>query len=196
MSESLSVQYFDSLASRLRYWEIDDAESLLELYEVHEDLHRQLPRISDLSEAKECIKGFSSSHEDRAIFCLELKGRACGLVGLSFEAKDETTGLYDRAWVWYWSAGDARGRGLMKPAVKIVCDWAMGRLDTRQCPTGFDLLREIESPRIRRLELGYRLNNPASAKVAEYAGFVVEGIERAKFKINGELIDAAIAARL
>ncbi|MGV9196427.1 GNAT family N-acetyltransferase [Arcanobacterium canis] len=196
MNESKMQLLCDSFRVQLRYWETVDAQVLLELYEANEDLHRQLPQITNLAEAIESIDGFSQRHEDRAIFCLDIEGKACGLVGLSFEAKDEATGKFDRAWVWYWSAGAARGKGLMKLAVKAVCDWAMGQLDSSQTPVGFKLLGEVESPQIRRLELGYRLNNPASAKVAEYAGFVVEGVERAKFNIDGGLIDAAIAARL
>ncbi|MDK8648995.1 GNAT family protein [Alloscardovia omnicolens] len=196
MNESNTAQLSVSTSAQLRYWEAEDAQTLLNLYKANEDLHRQLPRLVKLADAIESIEGFSSAHEDRAIFCVDIDGEACGLVGLSFEAKDEVTGSFDRAWVWYWSAGETRGKGLMKQAVKAVCDWAMGRLDIRHCWNGCKLLCEIESPQIRRLELGYRLNNPASAKVAEFSGFVVEGVERAKFKIDGELVDAAIAARL
>lgn len=181
---------------RLRHWGSQDAGRLLELYVGNEDLHRQLPKLENSADAEAAISSFETSREDRAIFCIDVGGKACGLVGLSFEAKDEATNRFDRAWVWYWCAGEARGTGLMKLSVKTVCDWAMGKLDSSQTPVGFELLDEVESPQIRRLELGYRLNNPAYAKVAEYAGFTVEGVERSKFKINGELIDAAIAARL
>ena len=58
------------------------------------------------------------------------------------------------------------------------------------------LLHPQGPPRVRRLELGYRTNNPASAAVARHAGFVVEGVEREKFCYDGVLYDAAIAARL
>ena len=60
----------------------------------------------------------------------------------------------------------------------------------------FSALTSARSPRVRRLELGYRTNNPASAAVARHTGFVVEGVEREKFCYNGVLYDAAIAARL
>lgn len=58
------------------------------------------------------------------------------------------------------------------------------------------VLEKMESPRLRRLELGYRTNNPASGKVASYAGFVGEGIEREKFLYAGQTYDAVTAARL
>ena len=186
----------EKAAVSLRHWGLADAERLLELYRAHDDLGRQLPALSSLSDAQAAVEHFLPGSEERAIFCLEVNGQAAGLIGLSFEDQDPATGKYDRAWVWYWSAGELRGKGQMKSAVRLVTDWAMDRLDYQALPGGFELLTTAASPGIRRLELGYRLNNPASARVAEYAGFTVEGVERAKFKIGDQLIDAAIAARL
>ncbi|MDY5584420.1 MAG: GNAT family protein [Arcanobacterium sp.] len=184
------------LQCTLRYWQECDASRLFELYRTHLDLHRQMSPIGNLEEAKSLLREFLPIHQDRSVFCLDIAGEACGLVGLRFEALDTASGKFDRTWVWYWSAGSARGKGLMKVAVKTVCDWAQARLDNNSITPGYELLQQIPSPEIRRLELGYRLNNPASAKVAEFAGFMVEGIERKKFKIDGELVDAVIAARL
>lgn len=187
----------EKAAISLRHWGLADAERLLELYQAHDDLGRQLPALSSLSDAQAAVEHFLPGSEERAIFCLDVNGQAAGLVGLSFEDQDPATGKYDRAWVWYWSAGELRGKGQMKSAVRLVTNWAMDdRLDHQALPGGFELLTTAASPGIRRLELGYRLNNPASARVAEYAGFTVEGVERAKFKIGDQLIDAAIAARL
>lgn len=104
---------------------------------------------------------------------------------------------WDRAWVSYWSASVIRGTGAMKHAVRAVCDWALGEAE-RKASSSIDcsVLEKMESPRLRRLELGYRTNNPASGKVARYAGFVVEGIEREKFLYAGQTYDAVTAARL
>ena len=49
---------------------------------------------------------------------------------------------------------------------------------------------------MRRLELGYRVNNLGSAMVAERAGFLVEGVAREKFLIDGEAYDVIMATRL
>ncbi|WP_346845753.1 VOC family protein [uncultured Rothia sp.] len=57
-------------------------------------------------------------------------------------------------------------------------------------------MQELPSPNLRRLELGYRTNNPASGKVAAAAGFMIEGIEREKFLYAGQTYDAVTAARL
>ncbi|MDO4792524.1 MAG: GNAT family protein [Buchananella hordeovulneris] len=136
---------------------------------------------------------------------------ASGLVGVSFEGEG-THGGYDCGWVWYWSAGSLRGKGLLKLAVRAVCDWALGTtegdastaLPATEEATGqrgaaavdTSQLAAAASPRLRRLELGYRVNNPASAAVAAFAGFTVEGVERQKFLIDGETIDAVVAGRL
>lgn len=59
-----------------------------------------------------------------------------------------------------------------------MADWALGE-------------RGLE-----RLELGHRVNNPASAAVARSAGFVHEGTERAKFLVDGQRIDVLTYGRL
>ena len=47
-----------------------------------------------------------------------------------------------------------------------------------------------------RLELGHRLNNPASCRVATAAGFLREGIERAKLRYGEERFDVETPAGL
>ena len=49
---------------------------------------------------------------------------------------------------------------------------------------------------LERLELGHRVNNPASRAVALHAGFVKEGTERGKFLIEGHRIDVDTYGRL
>lgn len=47
-----------------------------------------------------------------------------------------------------------------------------------------------------RLELGHRVNNPASGVLARRVGFVNEGTQRQKFLVDGERLDADIYGRL
>ena len=54
----------------------------------------------------------------------------------------------------------------------------------------------LTSGGLYRLELGHRLNNPASRGVALAAGFIQEGIEREKFLIDGQRIDVVTYGRL
>ncbi|MBU5899846.1 GNAT family N-acetyltransferase, partial [Vibrio cholerae O1] len=72
----------------------------------------------------------------------------------------------------------ARGRGLASSALRTLVDVAHDELD------------------VYRLELGYRVNNPASAAVARAAGFLVEGREREKLLYDGVRFDTEVCARL
>ena len=49
---------------------------------------------------------------------------------------------------------------------------------------------------LERLELGDRVNNPASGAVARAAGFVQEGTERGKFLLEGTRVDVLAYGRL
>lgn len=95
-----------------------------------------------------------------------------GLVCLSVDEQNKS------GWFWYWMTDAARGRGWTSRAAATVADWA---LTTRG---------------LERLELGHRVNNPASGAVARNAGFVKEGTERGKFLIDGQRIDVDTYGRL
>ena len=73
---------------------------------------------------------------------------------------------------------ETRGRGWTTRAAATVADWALDH-------AGFE-----------RLELGHRVNNPASGAVARAAGFRKEGTERGKFLIAGERVDVDTYGRL
>lgn len=62
--------------------------------------------------------------------------------------------------VGYWTARDARGRGLTTAAVRLLCGWALG-------PLGLE-----------RLELRADVDNLASQRVAAKLGFRREGVLR------------------
>lgn len=64
-----------------------------------------------------------------------------------------------------------RGRGVGSRAAATGAEWALA----------------TRGP--ERLELGHRVNNPASSAVARAAGFVKEGTEREKFLVDGQRID-------
>ena len=97
---------------------------------------------------------------------------AVGVVAFSVDEENRN------AWFFYWLHPEYRGRGLTARAARAAADWALG-------PGG-----------LYRLELGHRVNNPASGGVARAAGFVQEGVEREKFLINGERVDVYTYGRL
>lgn len=109
----------------------------------------------------------------RAVFAIDVEGTMVGCVGV---------GPIDRAnrsgWFWYWMREDQRGKGLTARAAATVATWAL-------------TLGDLE-----RLELGHRVDNPGSGAVARAAGFVREGVERAKFLIEGQRVDVLTYGRL
>lgn len=95
-----------------------------------------------------------------------------GNVGLS--AVDRRHGT---AWTYYWLTSAARGRGYAVRALATVADAAF-------------------EDGLFRLELGHRVNNPASCKVATGSGFIPEGVERQKLLYGAERFDVDTHARL
>lgn len=62
--------------------------------------------------------------------------------------------------VGYWTLPAARGRSIAPRSLGILCSWAFGVLG------------------LHRLELSHAVGNPASCRVAEKAGFGLEGTSR------------------
>ncbi|WP_327260237.1 GNAT family N-acetyltransferase [Streptomyces sp. NBC_01232] len=81
-------------------------------------------------------------------------------------------------WVSYWTTATARGRGVASRACRTLALWAF---------------RDAE---LFRLELGHRVNNPGSCRVALAAGFAVEGRQRQKLSYDGSRFDVELHARL
>jgi RimJ/RimL family protein N-acetyltransferase len=87
-----------------------------------------------------------------------------GVIGL--HARDPTMRE-----VGYWMAPWARGRGIMTDAVRLACGW------------GFDELG------LGRIEWWANVGNQASRRVAEKAGFTMEGTVRARLLHRGVRVD-------
>ncbi|MFF9479467.1 GNAT family N-acetyltransferase [Streptomyces sp. NPDC014733] len=81
-------------------------------------------------------------------------------------------------WVSYWTTATARGQGVASCACRAVARWA------------------FDEAGLFRLELGHRVNNPASCGVARAAGFTVEGRQRQKLEYDGVRFDVELHARL
>lgn len=160
----------------LRPWVHADAPTLLRLHREAPDLAKQLPDLPDLAAVRSWIDW--THLESNRVFALTERGVALGSVGLSGIDRHHSTG-----WFHYWMGLGGRGRGLMSRAAATVADWALTSADDG----GLGLYR---------LELGHRTNNPASGRVAVAAGFVQEGLERAKLAYGDERFDVVAMARL
>jgi RimJ/RimL family protein N-acetyltransferase len=88
---------------------------------------------------------------------IEVDGHAVGSIAVGF--KDPDQGVAE---VGYWMAAETRGRGLATRALRLASAWVLGELG------------------IERLELRADVDNLASQRVAEKAGFTREGVLRAQ----------------
>ncbi|SEE20146.1 GNAT family N-acetyltransferase [Streptomyces sp. TLI_105] len=162
MSVLLSVASTAALpALRLRAWHPDDAEALVA---AHRDpaLRRWLITVIDSeADARRWIDdqrrgwaagtrfGFAVLADDGAGF-----GPPVGHVGV--KPKDDGA-----AEVGYWTAAEARGRGLASRALEAAVRW---------------VLTEGSAPPAVRFELFHAVDNSASCHVAERCGFGLEAV--------------------
>ena len=148
-----------------------DAPQVLEAFSSHPDMARQ-GEVQNLVEAKNYIQHLLKNPEQQVPLAIVQGTDLVGLVSASIDSGNRN------AWVWYWMNAAHRGGGLASRALAALAD------------------ELFAVHQMHRLELGLRVNNPASKKVAERCGFVLEGRERDKFLINGERIDVLNYARL
>lgn len=158
---------------RLRPVREADAPAVLAAFGSAPDMARQ-GDVTDLVSAQEYAAWLREPSRRSFAVCVDDR-----MVGLAAVGVDE---LNRNGWVFYWMHAAHRGLGVTARAVGTVADWA--------------LQPEPDGAGLERLELGYRVNNPASGRVALAAGFVQEGREREKFLIDGERIDVLTYGRL
>ncbi|SDF96040.1 Protein N-acetyltransferase, RimJ/RimL family [Lentzea fradiae] len=132
-------------------------------------------RIDSLAAAEEWIDLLTTRrHADSAYsFAVLHEGVPAGNVTVSGVERRHLTG-----WISYWTREEARGRGLATRACRAVAEFAFAELG------------------LFRLELAHRLDNPASCRVATAAGFLTEGVERARLLYDGVRYDTETHARL
>ncbi|MDF2990862.1 MAG: family N-acetyltransferase [Microbacterium sp.] len=158
----------------LRPWARGDAAALALAAGSAPDLATQIdPDVSgSLAAADAYIRTTLRHDDDRKNWAIVVDGIPVGNVGVTaIEFRHAT------AWMSYWLAAGARGRGLATAALVSASRWS------------FDA-------GLYRLELGHRVNNPASCRVATAAGFIAEGVERRKLRYGTERFDVETHARL
>ncbi len=165
-----------TVEGELRRWVRGDAGALLLAVDASPDLATQFggDELGTTTACQDFIDRYLSKQEpDGHNLAITVDGRAVGNVGLSNIER-----RHDTAWVHYWVATPYRRRGLATRALATLA--ARAYLE-------FGLFR---------LELGHRVNNPASCSVACGAGFPAEGIERAKLRYGDRRFDVETHARL
>ena len=155
----------------LRRLRAADAPGVLDAFLAHPDMARQ-GDVTDEASALAYVRRLVSP--PNAAYVIAGEERIRVLVGITVDTANRL------GWVFYWTHVADRGLGLATAATVAVANHALA-------PEGLGL---------ERLELGYRVDNTASARVASAAGFVVEGRERAKFLVDGRRVDVVTCGRL
>ncbi|WP_031164664.1 GNAT family N-acetyltransferase [Streptosporangium roseum] len=155
----------------LRGWRPDDAPVLIRAF-GSPDMAQQAARPIDTPQAALEWMGTWGFRDDAQAFAVVLDGQVVGNVAVS------NIDAHANGWVSYWTTPQARGRGVAVAAARKLAEWA------------------FRERGLFRLELGHRLSNPASCAVATRAGFLTEGIERAKLSYGGVRYDVERHARL
>lgn len=146
----------------LRPWtdNADDVEAVLEAFNSDDMAGQSGEPINSAEAARRWVTYWVDKLDPHAVgFAIEFDGRAVGhVMANSIEHR------HDTAWISYWVSPTARGKGLAARATHALAEYCF---------------RELE---LYRLELAHRVNNPRSGSVALKAGFVIEGLERAKLR--------------
>lgn len=155
----------------LRRLRATDAAGVQAAFASNVDMSRQ-GDITTLADAENYVSKLADPAPPHEAWAVTEQDSLVGLVCVTVDEGNRS------GWFWYWMTDSARGRGWTSRAAATVANWAL-------------MVRGLE-----RLELGHRVNNPASGAIAQAAGFIKEGTEREKFLIDGQRIDVDTYGRL
>ena len=137
----------------LRPWTEADAPAIVECIDGDEEITRwldQIPQPYGLEHALASIRGIGES----SLAVVDSTGRVLGSIGVRWDEPG------DVGEVGYWLRAEARGRGVTSCALLLISRWALSR------------------DGVGRLQLRAAVENLASRRVAEKAGFRLEGVLR------------------
>jgi ribosomal-protein-serine acetyltransferase len=164
---------------RLRQLAADDVEELFALTDAHRaHLRRWLPWL-DLTRVPAATAGFIAFTQREAeagtgLHCaIEEAGRIVGVCGYNRIVRADRA-----AYIGYWLAADAQGRGVMSRAVAALASYGFTKLD------------------LHRQVIACAEANHASAAVAERCGFRLEGVARETEWLYDHFVSHRIYARL
>lgn len=159
----------------IRNWRLDDAESLAKHANnrgVSINLRDRFPYPYAIQDAKIFLER-TVAKQPRTNFCIETNGMAVGGIGLHLgEDVHRHTAEFG-----YWLGEEFWGRGIMSEVVPAFVNY---------CFKEFSL---------NRIAAQTYLSNPASARVLEKAGFVLEGRLRKNVVKDGQVLDSLLYAK-
>ena len=161
----------------LRPWSADDLAAFVAMHD-DPDVARFTPLASPYTEAHgrawlTAEPGRRIAGDELALAVHAAGGGAVGSIGLRPDPDDR-----EIVEVGYVVAAHARGRGVATRAVRLAVGWA------------------IETWRPERMQLTTTIDNAASHRVAERAGFRREGVLRAWAANRGRRVDLVMWSRL
>lgn len=161
----------------LRPWTPADAPAVLAALQDPDIVRWNGAAVSDLAAAQAWVRSRADwSAGDHASFAISATTDLTLLGSVSLHQIDVVQG---DAEVGYWVAPDARGQGLAARAVMLVYRWVFAVLP------------------LDRIELAHAVENEASRRVAEAAGFTLEGRLRRSYRYgDGVKHDELLWSRL
>ena len=160
----------------IRDWHFSDAQSLAKHANnrnVWLTLRDRFPHPYGIEDAKEFLARATSEKGQETFYCIEINGAAVGGIGM-IPGED----VYRlSAEFGYWIAEEFWGQGIMSEVVPAFVDY---------CFEKFSLVRMFAAA---------YANNPASARVLEKAGFVLEGRLRKNVLKDGQILDSLLYAK-
>ncbi len=141
----------------LRPWQKADAADLVDCIDGDPEITRWLDQVPQPYRTKDALAYIRGIGESTFAITDAETGRILGSVGVRFSEGG------DVGEIGYWVRSDARGRGIMTRAVRVVAAWAFGRGD------------------VERLQLRADVENVSSRRAAEKAGFRLEGVLRSVY---------------
>lgn len=160
---------------RLRAWRQGDEPALVK-YANNRNIWRNLtdrfPHPYTPTDAQEWVRRQEAREDLKLDLAIEIDGEAIGAIGLVL--RDDLQ--VKVAEIGYWLGEPFWGRGLATAAVRVLTQYAFANL---------------ELVRIYATVLEW---NPASARVLEKAGYVLESRQRKSIFKDGQVIDGLIFA--
>ena len=159
---------------KVRSWRVTDAESLVR-HANDRRIWRNLRDAFPHPYTIDAAHGFlarATTMDPETLFAIEVDGEAAGGIGLHLRDDVERVG----AEIGYWLAAAHWGKGITTEAVRAVAAYALAR---------------HQLTRIYALPFEW---NPASCRVLEKAGFVLEGRTRRSAIKDGVVVDQLLYA--
>jgi RimJ/RimL family protein N-acetyltransferase len=141
----------------LRPWQKADAAVLVECINGDPEITRWLDQVPQPYRTKDALAYIRGIGESAFAVTDPETGRVLGSIGVRFSEAG------DVGEIGYWIRADARGHGTISRSLRVVSEWAFGRGD------------------VARLQLRADVDNVASRRAAEKAGFQLEGVLRSVY---------------